>query len=296
MATKKQDKKDTKVIKEEPVEVKHPEENAGTLEKIETEGYGRFEYRNGTVYEGHWILLNGRKVKNGEGTLIHAGTTSNEAGNEEYRGSWKEDKMDGFGVYRYTSGAIYKGEWVNNKQEGRGVYEFPGGMIYEGEWKDHKMHGEGSFIDKEGNRWEGEFVNGVFQSKMQKQLKLEKLMKRKEEEILANARNFFTKFEQAYANSDKRTYKENLAPFFAGGQDEIKQFYKEPYPKYEERKPEQWLELISLMKAYTIANVLRHKLDAKVVDPNNILCPQFAEQGQIVEFTRTLPDLSLIHI
>jgi hypothetical protein len=35
----------------------------------------------------------------------------NEAGNETYEGSWFEDKMHGYGVYHYTSGAIYSGEW-----------------------------------------------------------------------------------------------------------------------------------------------------------------------------------------
>lgn len=38
---------------------------------------------------------------------------------EEYRGTWSEDKMHGYGVYRYINGAIYSGEWVNGKQEGR---------------------------------------------------------------------------------------------------------------------------------------------------------------------------------
>jgi len=33
--------------------------------------------------------------------LFSLGSTSYEAGNEEYRGSWHEDKMQGFGVYKY---------------------------------------------------------------------------------------------------------------------------------------------------------------------------------------------------
>lgn len=27
--------------------------------------------------------------------------------------------MHGYGVYRYTSGAVYSGEWVKGKQEGK---------------------------------------------------------------------------------------------------------------------------------------------------------------------------------
>jgi hypothetical protein len=86
---------------------------------IENEGFGRFEYSNGTVYEGHWMLLNNHKVKHGEGVLLHAGATSHEKGNEEYSGNWVNDKMEGYGVYKYTSGAIYSGEWRNGKQHGK---------------------------------------------------------------------------------------------------------------------------------------------------------------------------------
>lgn len=124
--------------------------------QIETEGFGRFEYANGTIYEGQWkIVGNNQKVKHGEGTLVHAGSTAHEKGNEEYRGSWVEDKMEGYGIYFYTSGAIYKGDWKDNKHHGKGTYEFPDGCLYDGEWKNHRMHGEGCFIDREGNRWDG---------------------------------------------------------------------------------------------------------------------------------------------
>jgi len=49
-------------------------------------------------------------MKHGEGVLRHSAKTS---GNEYYEGTWKEDKMHGYGVYHYTSGAVYSGEWVN---------------------------------------------------------------------------------------------------------------------------------------------------------------------------------------
>ena len=74
---------------------------------------------------------------------------------------------------------------------------------------------------------------------MQKALKMEKIMKKKEEEIMNKALGFFTKFEQVFGTSDKKTYKENLSQFFAI-QDEVKLYVQEPYPKYEEKKPEEW--------------------------------------------------------
>lgn len=39
-------------------------------------------------------------MKHGEGTLlITVGNMSYEKGNEEYKGSWVEDEMSGFGTY-----------------------------------------------------------------------------------------------------------------------------------------------------------------------------------------------------
>ena len=118
-------------------------------------------------------------MKHGEGHIIHAGINAADTVREEYKGTWVEDKMDGFGVYKYISGAIYRGDWVANKHQGRGSYEFPDGCLYEGEWKDHKMHGAGVYRDITGRKWKGEFVDGVYQSKMQKKLKYEKMIKQK---------------------------------------------------------------------------------------------------------------------
>jgi hypothetical protein len=53
------------------------------------------------VYQGQWHTLNGVKVKHGEGTLTFAGTTSSEGGAEEYQGGWVNDRMEGYGVYKY---------------------------------------------------------------------------------------------------------------------------------------------------------------------------------------------------
>jgi hypothetical protein len=29
----------------------------------EQEGYGRFEYKDGSIYEGNWCMLNGKRVR-----------------------------------------------------------------------------------------------------------------------------------------------------------------------------------------------------------------------------------------
>ena len=79
--------------------------------------------------------------------------------------------MNGYGVYKYTSGAIYSGEWKDGKHHGRvtfinkpkqGTYEFPDGTLYEGEFYNHKMHGEGCYTDKNGTRSEGKHKITIF--------------------------------------------------------------------------------------------------------------------------------------
>ncbi len=48
----------------------NPEQN---IVQIETEGFGKFEFIDGTIYEGQWKLINGVKMRHGEGTLKHSG-------------------------------------------------------------------------------------------------------------------------------------------------------------------------------------------------------------------------------
>ena len=43
---------------------------------------------------------------------------------------------------------------------------------------------------------------------------MEKMLKKKEHEIMENTIQFFTNFEEIFTKSDKKTYKDNLAQFF----------------------------------------------------------------------------------
>ena len=89
------------------------------------------------------------------------------------------------------------------------------------------------------NSYLGIFVDGVYQSKMQKQLKHERMMNKIEQEIKEDVVKFFPKFEAAFTSGDKKTWKEHLLPFFAT-QEEVKSYMREPFPRYEEKKPDQW--------------------------------------------------------
>lgn len=37
-----------------------------------------------------------------------------------YKGSWRDDKIEGAGKYYWVTGNIYEGNWVNNKRERQG--------------------------------------------------------------------------------------------------------------------------------------------------------------------------------
>ena len=146
---------------------------------------------------GNWKLHNGAKAKHGQGKITFpsaAANLSGEIGSEEYEGDWEEDLMHGYGTYKYTSGALYSGSWTKGKQNGKGKMQYADGSSYIGQWLANKMHGEGIYVDSESIRWEGIFVNGSFESKLQKKLQAEKIIKEKRRQYEEKAREFFQSF------------------------------------------------------------------------------------------------------
>lgn len=128
-------------------EVKEPEFTVGKSE---------FSFADGSQYNGEWKEMNGRKVREGEGTFIY--------GKEKYVGSWVDDKMHGSGEYNFGSGAIYRGNFTNSMFHGEGEYLFADGAKYVGSWMNNKMHGVGTYTDRDGNIFQGKFVNGLYDS------------------------------------------------------------------------------------------------------------------------------------
>ena len=53
---------------------------------------------------------------------------------------------------------------------GHGKMEYTDGSVYEGNWFNNLMHGDGVYIDSDRITWTGIFVNGQFDSKIQKKL------------------------------------------------------------------------------------------------------------------------------
>ena len=132
----------------------------------ELNGNGKFTYPNGSVYIGDYKqLTTGTKIREGKGKLIHSPNEDCSDGIEWYEGGWKEDKMEGYGIYHYSNGDRYEGNWVNNMQHGLGTYVFTNGTKYEGEWKNHKMHGKGKYLNMHNKGWGGEFQEGGFHTR-----------------------------------------------------------------------------------------------------------------------------------
>jgi hypothetical protein len=86
------------------------------------------------------------------------------------------------------------------------------------------------------------------------------------------AKEFFELFMQAFAKSDKKTFKDNLNQFFANAE-HVGELVSEPYPKFEEKTPDKWNEWIKNIYGEGKCRVkaLGSKQDATLIPPENVL-------------------------
>lgn len=177
---------------------------------------------------------------------------------------------------------------------GEGSMKNQDGTSYTGSYQDNMMHGHGTYVDLNKVMWSGIFINGRFDSRIQRRLAVEKEIEDKVSAYETKAKSFFVQFAEAFARSDKKTFKDNLAPFFATA-DLCSEFISEPYVKYEERTPDKWNELIkSVYQDGNVAlRVLKKKEDATALKPESVLAEQLKSKrrgGQIVELSATVAD------
>ncbi len=293
---KKDDKKKAEEKKQAELAEQKEEEKKEPV--LELTGYDRFEYSNGIVYTGNWKLLNGVKVKEGHGKLTHVFASSKVPLTEEYEGEWSSDMMNGYGVYKYASGAMYSGNWKNNKHHGHGVYIMSNGCRYEGEWEDHRFHGPGTFADLDGVQWKGEFVHGSYDSKNQKKLQAERAIKNQIEDVKKSARAIFPAFIEAHGQTEKKSYKEVLGAYF-GTNDTVAEFINEPYTKADEKPWEKWVAAFTMLRdgPQTTIHVLKHASEATLIDPARIRAEQLSKEGgQLVEFSLAVTDDQFIKV
>ena len=224
------------------------QEESASLEKKpipEVIGFGKFEFQNKIIYIGSFKqLASGQKVREGFGTIIHPTSDNSNDGKEYYEGNWKNDLMEGYGIYHYSNGDVYEGYWKNSLHHGYGKYIFTDGFRYEGDWKEHKMHGAGKYIDMNNLGFGGEFRDGSFFSKEQARLKEEKRLMKKIKKMKLIPFNFFKNWDDACSKVDTKNVNEILNQFFAKVENMGMYFHKIEFPIFEDYKPEYWNDAI----------------------------------------------------
>ena len=192
--------------------------------------------------------------------------------------------MHGFGTYVFTSGAVYTGQWREGMMHGHGKMVNADGTSYEGDWCNNLMHGEGSYTDNDEVRWDGIFIDGSYESKIQKKLRVEKEIENKVSDVKHEAYGFFQGF---LAAAQQSTSKHVLGQFFASPDTTI-DYVAEPYTKFETRSGDTWVSLIESAFTEDCSNlrVLRLKEDSSVIEQECVLVEQLRSKkgGQIVEF------------
>lgn len=111
-----------------------------------------FNYPSGSKYVGSFK----------DGKLQGYGIYTYSPSGDVYEGEWKADLKHGHGSYHYANGDKYIGEWYMGKKHGKGRFLFTTGDEYSGAWKEDKMDGYGVFkLALNGNRYEGYWKEGI---------------------------------------------------------------------------------------------------------------------------------------
>eukprot|EP01059_Diplonema_ambulator_P006589 TRINITY_DN16242_c0_g1_i1.p1 TRINITY_DN16242_c0_g1~~TRINITY_DN16242_c0_g1_i1.p1 ORF type:complete len:612 (+),score=137.39 TRINITY_DN16242_c0_g1_i1:44-1837(+) len=114
------------------------------------DGYGRYTYPKGEVFEGRWRM----NKRHGDGILSM--TTGH-----RYEGGWKDDSMDGKGREEFVKGEVYAGDYSKGRMNGKGVLDYyTTGSVFEGEYQDGRKHGKGRVLYSNGDVFEGTWVHG----------------------------------------------------------------------------------------------------------------------------------------
>ena len=119
------------------------------------------------------------KKKNGKGRLIFSDKSF-------YEGTFKDDKFDGFGIYKnkeyiyegqfllgkkngkgkinnFIKNYEYEGDFINDLRDGYGIEKYSDGSVYEGEFKSDLKEGKGKLIIKNKDKDIIEYI-GQFKS------------------------------------------------------------------------------------------------------------------------------------
>ena len=135
-------------------------------------GWGRESRNNGDVFEGRYEngLLNGKGIYLNDKNFKYVGEFKNTkrwgkgdltTDKIHYEGDFYNNKIHGNGRIKFLrEGIEYIGTFKFDKIDGYGTFNWKNGDIYEGQVRSGKMHGYGKYKYKNGQVYEGVFSNG----------------------------------------------------------------------------------------------------------------------------------------
>lgn len=82
-----------------------------------------------------------------------------------YKGTWREKRMHGDGLYTWSDGSEYAGEFKEGSVWGQGEKRWPNGRKYRGEWVRDMMWGDGEMVWPSGETFTGQFRKGIYHGK-----------------------------------------------------------------------------------------------------------------------------------
>lgn len=149
------------------------ESYSGSLLGNLPEGFGKYVWSTGCIYEGEWRL--GMKHGSGKiswpsgavyegefsGGYIHGSGRYSGSGKFMYKGRWRLNLKHGLGYQAYINGDVFDGSWMQGMPEGPGKYTWDNGNVYIGNMKAGKMSGRGILTWTNGDSFEGSWSNGM---------------------------------------------------------------------------------------------------------------------------------------
>ena len=149
----------------------------GTWRDDQFTGWGRESRRNGDVLEGKYIdgRVTGKGIlKNAKGNLYVGDFVDNkrhgygelDTNRLHYKGQFAGDRFNGKGIIHFKiEGHDYDGDFRDNEINGNGVFRWTNGDVYDGQMTRGKMNGVGRYTYANGQIYEGSYVNGVKEGK-----------------------------------------------------------------------------------------------------------------------------------
>lgn len=77
-----------------------------------------------------------------------------------YEGQMSYGRLNGSGTLHYTNGDVYQGSWKMNKREGTGTLTTINGLNYVGKFLNNQLHGAIKIYDQTGGHFAGQWSNG----------------------------------------------------------------------------------------------------------------------------------------